>query len=80
MTPKQLKFAEALGHGIDGEPCSISDAYRHAYDTEKMSDARFRARSDKGNVGIVIKSWGSEHGVVVMSNLFLGKEGGDPKI
>lgn len=47
LTPKQLKFAEALGHGIDGEPCSISDAYRHAYDTEKMSDAVIRNEASK---------------------------------
>lgn len=47
LTPKQLKFAEALGHGIDGEPCSISDAYRHAYDTKKMSDAVIRNEASK---------------------------------
>jgi len=47
LTPKQLKFAEALGHGIDGEACSISDAYRHAYDTEKMSDAVIRNEASK---------------------------------
>jgi len=59
LTPKQLKFAEALGHGIDGEPCSISDAYRHAYDTEKMSDAVIRNEASKlsqhHDVAIMVK-------------------------
>tara|TARA_R100001460_G_scaffold107586_1_gene156557 strand:+ start:30 stop:536 length:507 start_codon:yes stop_codon:yes gene_type:complete len=47
LTPKQIKFAEALGHGIDGEPCSISDAYRYAYDTKNMSDAVIRNEASK---------------------------------
>jgi len=47
LTPKQLKFAEALGHGIDGEPCSISDAYKQDYDTKKMSDADIRNETSK---------------------------------
>jgi len=32
LTAKQEAFARAIVMGIDGEPCSQVDAYRHAYD------------------------------------------------
>ena len=42
LTAKQEAFARAIVMGIDGEPCSQVDAYRHAYDvTDARADAHY---------------------------------------
>lgn len=38
LTAKKEAFAQAIVFGIDGNPVSQADAYRHAYDAENMSD------------------------------------------
>ena len=47
LTAKQEAFARAIVMGIDGEPCSQVDAYRHAYSPTTDRDATLHGEAHK---------------------------------